>query len=69
METAGVAAVVSREDAAFGIDLATEGVATPFGEDFESARLRMITPDELPHRAQKRLGLKSLFPQPGNCGI
>ena len=50
MESAGVAAVGSREDAAPGIDLDTERVAAALGEDLVPPRLGVVSPDQLAHR-------------------
>ncbi len=55
VKAARVAAVVAGEDAALRVDLQAEGVAAALGEDFVAARLRVIAPDELAHRVDRRL--------------
>src|SRR5262245_40214110 len=55
MKAARVAAVVSGKNPPFGIDLDTEGIAAPFGEDFVALRFGMITPDKLAHRMHRLL--------------
>ena len=42
--------VVPRKDAALGIDLATERVASTFGKDLVAAGFRMVAPNQLPLR-------------------
>src|SRR5262249_5988937 len=49
VEAAGVAAVVSRVDAALFVELQAEGIAAAFGEDLVATRLGVIAPNKLTH--------------------
>jgi hypothetical protein len=53
METARVAAVVARKDAAGGVDLDAKRVSAAFGEDFVSLCLGMIAPNQLSDRMDR----------------
>ena len=55
VEAARVAAVVAGEESAFGVNLHAERVAAALGKDLVTARLGMVTPDELAHRVHRRL--------------
>ena len=59
MKSPRVSTVMSGEDSAFGVGLQSKGIAAAFGEDFEAAALRMITPNKLAHGVQERLPIQS----------
>ena len=59
MKATRVPAVVTGKNPAFTVNLTAERVATTFGKNFEPARLRVITPNLLPHGVRHRLFVQS----------
>ena len=55
VEASCVAAVVAGKNTAFGIELDTERVTASFGEDLIHVSFGVVTPNQLSHRADRRV--------------
>ena len=54
VKSTGIAAVVAREQPAGSVELNPEGIPSPLGEDLVAPRRRVVAPDALPGRNDRR---------------
>ena len=54
VKAAGVATVVSGVNATLSVELHSEGIATAFGKDLVAVLFRVVTPQVLAHRVDRR---------------